>query len=104
MSLCVTLGNIVPKTVALSNVGLKTVMVTGLNHNFYCIYYKTYDFVPFPLPSRYHFQVIVTHHDTPSIIVTLPSLTVPHPPSPFPSVLKVTVENGEGRLGTVRDV
>ena len=26
-----------------------------------------------------------------------PSLTVPHRPSPFPIVLQVTVENGEGR-------
>jgi hypothetical protein len=39
-------------------------------------YSKNYDFVP--LPSRYRFQVIVAHGDTPSIILTLPSLIVPH--------------------------
>ncbi len=35
--------------------------------------------VTVPLPSRYHF-------DTPSIIVTLKSLTIPQRPSPFPTV------------------
>jgi hypothetical protein len=30
------------------------------------LYSKNYDFVLIPLPSRYHFQVIVTHGDTPT--------------------------------------
>ena len=54
-------------------------------------YCKNYDFGP--LPSRYHLQVIVTHGNTPSIIVTLPPLTI----------LEVTLGNLEGRSGTVND-
>jgi hypothetical protein len=49
---------------------------------------KNYNFVPLPLPTRYHFRAIVTHGDTPSIIVTLPFLTAPHCLSP----LKITFQ------------
>ena len=52
--------------------------------------------VTVPLPSRYHFQVIVTHGDTPSVIVTLPFLTVPHRPHRTWSL-------HQGRWWTVRD-
>jgi hypothetical protein len=49
---------------------------------------------------RYRFGVIVTHGDTPSIIVTLPVLTVPHRPSPFPTALRL---KPQGRSGTIKD-
>ena len=54
-----------------------------------------YDSVPLPLPSLYHFQVIVTHGDTPSIVVTLPFLAVHNRPPPSLTDLEVTVGNGE---------
>ena len=111
MSLCVTLGNIVPKTVALKNVGLKTVTVTGLNHNFYCFYYKNYDFVPFPLPSHYR-PVTIFRSSWP--IMTLrpsswhsrpsPFRTLPHRSSPSLRQRWRTVRDGKGRWGTVRVV
>ena len=50
--------------------------------------------------SRYHFQVIVTHGDTTSIIVTLTSFTVYHRPPPFHTVPHRPWGDGGG---TVRD-
>jgi hypothetical protein len=62
-----------------------------------------YPSVTVQLPSRYHFQAIVAHGDTPSTIVTLSSLTVPTVPDRsrlFLTVTSRTVGNGgegEGR-------
>ena len=65
-----------------------------INVDVKCLFYcKNYDFVPLPLPycyrlvtvplpSRYHFLVFVTKHDTQFIVIT-PSLTIPHRLAPI---------------------
>jgi len=68
-------------------------------------YSKNYDFIP--LPSRYLFWLalpIIHHRDT--IVPNRPwpspqSFTVTLRSPPFPTVLKLTVGNGQERSGTV---
>jgi hypothetical protein len=53
--------------------------------------------VTVPLPSSYHFQVIVTHGDTPVPNRSTPSLTVPDRSWPLLQGRWGMVRNGEGR-------